>query len=34
MVQELLHFFDSLEDHLEARVVIVRAAERAFCAGA
>jgi enoyl-CoA hydratase/carnithine racemase len=33
MVQELRHFFDSLEDHLEARVVIVRAAGRAFCAG-
>ncbi len=29
----MLDFFDSLEDHLEARVVIVHAAERGFCAG-
>jgi enoyl-CoA hydratase/carnithine racemase len=33
MIQELRHFFSSLEEHLEARVVIVRGAGRAFCAG-
>ena len=33
MAQELRHFFASLEEHLDARVVIVRGAGRAFCAG-
>ncbi|MCX5991873.1 MAG: enoyl-CoA hydratase-related protein [Chloroflexi bacterium] len=33
MVQELRHFFGSLDEHLEARVVVVRGAGRAFCAG-
>ncbi|MBM4463045.1 MAG: enoyl-CoA hydratase/isomerase family protein [Chloroflexi bacterium] len=33
MVQELRRFFGSLEERLEARVVIVRGAGRAFCAG-
>jgi len=33
MIQELRHFFGSLDEHLEARVVIVRGAGRAFCAG-
>jgi len=33
MAGELRHFFASLEEHLDARVVIVRGAGRAFCAG-
>ena len=33
MIQELRHFFSSLEEHLEAWVVVVRGAGRAFCAG-
>ena len=33
MVQELRHFFGSLDEHLDARVVVVRGAGRAFCAG-
>lgn len=33
MVNELRHFFASLDEHLNARVVIVHGAGRAFCAG-
>jgi enoyl-CoA hydratase/carnithine racemase len=33
MAGELRHFFANLEEHLDARVVIVRGAGRAFCAG-
>ena len=33
MVQELRHFFGSLDEHLDARVVVMRGAGRAFCAG-
>lgn len=33
MIDELRHFFGTLEEHLEARVVVVRGAGRAFCAG-
>ena len=33
MCQELRHFFGTLDEHLEARVVIMRGAGRAFCAG-
>ena len=33
MVQELRHFFGSLEEHSDVRVVVVRGAGRAFCAG-
>jgi enoyl-CoA hydratase/carnithine racemase len=33
MIQELRQFFGSLDQHLEARVVVVRGAGRAFCAG-
>ncbi len=33
MVQELRHFFGSLEEHADVRVVVVRGAGRAFCAG-
>ena len=33
MIGELRDFFASLEEHLEARVVIVRGAGRAFCSG-
>ncbi len=33
MVQELRHFFASLEENLDVRVIIVRGAGRAFCAG-
>lgn len=33
MARELRHFFGSLEEHLDARVVILQGAGRAFCAG-
>jgi len=33
MIQELRQFFGGLDQHLEARVVVVRGAGRAFCAG-
>lgn len=33
MCHELRHFFGSLEEHLDARVVVMRGAGRAFCAG-
>ncbi|OGO01808.1 MAG: hypothetical protein A2Y72_01265 [Chloroflexi bacterium RBG_13_53_26] len=33
MIQELRQFFGSLDQRLEARVVVVRGAGRAFCAG-
>ncbi len=33
MVNELRRFFGSLDEHLDARVVVVRGAGRAFCAG-
>lgn len=33
MVQDLRDFFASMEEHLEVRVIIVRGAGRAFCAG-
>jgi len=34
MVQELRHFFGSLEENLDMRVIVLRGAGRAFCAGA
>jgi len=33
MCHELRHLFGSLEEHLDARVVVIRGAGRAFCAG-
>ncbi|MFC2000502.1 enoyl-CoA hydratase/isomerase family protein [Chloroflexota bacterium] len=33
MVRELRHFFSSLEDNLDIRVVVLRGAGRAFCVG-
>jgi len=33
MIRELRHFFGGLDQHLDSRVVVVRGAGRAFCAG-